>query len=257
MSALFEEKVLTVHHWTDRLFSFTTTRDPAFRFENGHFVMIGLPSNGKPLLRAYSLASPNFEETLEFLSIKVQDGPLTSRLQYIKPGDTILVGRKPTGTLLIQDLLPGKRLIMLATGTGLAPFMSLIRDPAVYERFDSVILAHGTRLVAELSYRDYIQQELPAHEFFGELIQGKLHYYPTVTREPFEHEGRVTTLLANGKLLEDLGMAPFNIESDRVMICGSMSMNKDARAMLVERGFVEGNHQTQGHFVLERAYVEQ
>jgi ferredoxin/flavodoxin---NADP+ reductase len=257
MSAFFEEKVLTVHHWTDRLFSFTTTRDTAFRFENGHFVMIGLPSEGKPLLRAYSVASPNFEESLEFLSIKVQDGPLTSRLQHIVPGDTILVGRKPTGTLLTQDLLPGKRLIMLATGTGLAPFMSLIRAPEVYEQYDQVILAHGTRLVSELAYRDYIENTLPNHEFFAELIAGKLLYYPTVTREPFRHQGRVTELTANGKLFSDLGLPPLNRDTDRVMICGSMAMNKDARALLVERGFVEGNHHTQGHFVLERAFVEQ
>ena len=192
MSAFLEETVLTVHHWTDRLFSFTTTRDMALRFSNGHFTMIGLKVDGKPLLRAYSIVSPNYEEHLEFLSIKVQDGPLTSRLQHIKVGDHIIVGKKPTGTLLIDYLVPGKRLYLLSTGTGLAPFMSIIRDPDTYEKFEQVVLVHGVRQVNELAYHDYITQELPQHEFLGEMISKQLLYYPTVTREPYKHQGRVT-----------------------------------------------------------------
>jgi ferredoxin--NADP+ reductase len=184
MAAFDEEQVLSVHHWTDRLFSFTTTRSPSLRFSNGHFTMIGLKVNDKPCC-AYSIVSPNYEEQLEFLSIKVPDGPLTSRLQHIQPGDKVLVGHKPTGTLLIDYLLPGKRLYLLGTGTGLAPFMSIIRDPETYERFEQVVLVHGVRQVSELAYRDYITQELPRHEFLGELVSQQLKYYPTVTREPF------------------------------------------------------------------------
>ena len=170
MSAFNEERVLTVHHWTDKLFTFTTTRDPSLRFSNGHFTMIGLRINDKPLLRAYSIVSANYEEHLEFLSIKVPDGPLTSRLQHIKVGDSIIVGKKPTGTLLIDYLLPGKRLYMLSTGTGLAPFMSVIRDPATYEAFEQVILVHGVRQADELAYHDLVVDHLPKHEFLGEMI---------------------------------------------------------------------------------------
>ena len=192
MSAFLEEKILTVHHWTDRLFSFTTTRDTALRFSNGHFTMIGLPVNGKPLLRAYSIVSANYEEHLEFLSIKVPDGPLTSRLQHIQVGDTLIVGRKPTGTLLIDYLLPGKNLYLLGTGTGLAPYLSIVRDPETYERFDKVIVVHGVRQVNELAYMDYLRQDLPQHELLGEMVSAQLLYYPTVTRESFEHQGRLT-----------------------------------------------------------------
>ncbi len=257
MSAFHEEKVLTVHHWTDRLFSFTTTRDPALRFSNGHFTMIGLRVNGKPLLRAYSVASANYEETLEFLSIKVQDGPLTSKLQHIQPGDTLIVGKKPTGTLVIDYLLPGKRLYLLSSGTGLAPFMSIIRDPDTYERFEQVILVHGVREVKELAYHDYITQELPQHEFLGEMVSQQLKYYPTVTREPFRNQGRSTELIESGKLFTDLGVPALNPAEDRVMICGSPGLLKDLKVILEQRGFKEGNTSTPGDYVVERAFVEQ
>jgi ferredoxin/flavodoxin---NADP+ reductase len=258
MSAFNEERVLSVHHWTDRLFSFTTTRDPSLRFSNGHFTMIGLrKEDGKPLLRAYSIASANYEEHLEFLSIKVQDGPLTSRLQHIQVGDSIIVGRKPTGTLLIDYLLPAKRLYLLSTGTGVAPFLSIIRDPETYERFEQVVLVHGTREVNELAYHDFIEEHLPKHEFLGELLSGKLLYYPTVTREAFRNTGRVTTLLDNGKLAVDLGLPPLNPAEDRVMICGSPEMLRDLKTMMETRGFKEGNTTTPGDYVIERAFVEQ
>ena len=258
MSAFNEERVLSVHHWTDRLFSFTTTRDSSLRFSNGHFTMIGLrKEDGKPLLRAYSIASANYEEHLEFLSIKVPDGPLTSRLQHIQVGDTIIVGRKPTGTLLIDYLLPAKRLYLLSTGTGVAPFLSIIRDPETYERFEQVVLVHGTREVKELAYNDYIQDELPKHEFLGEILGGKLLYYPTVTREDYRHTGRVTTLLENGQLAADLGLPPLNPAEDRVMICGSPEMLRDLKQMMEAKGFNEGNTTKPGDYVIERAFVEQ
>jgi len=257
MSAFNEERVLSVRHWTDRLFSFTTTRDQAFRFQNGHFTMIGLRVDGKPLLRAYSVASPNYEEHLEFFSIKVPDGPLTSRLQHLKEGDTILVGRKPTGTLLLDYLLPGKRLYLLSTGTGLAPFLSIIRDPETYERFEKVVLVHGTREVAELAYQDLITKDLPEHEFLGELAAGKLMYYPTVTREPYVNRGRITTLIESGKLCNDLHLPQLDREHDRVMICGSPQMLKDLKQMLDDRGFHEGNTSKPGDYVIERAFADQ
>ena len=257
MSAFLEERVLSVHHWTDRLFSFTTTRDPALRFSNGHFTMIGLRINNKPLLRAYSIASANYEESLEFLSIKVEDGPLTSKLQHIQVGDTIVVGRKPTGTLLIDYLLPAKRLYMFSSGTGLAPFMSIIRDPETYEKFEEVILVHGVREVAELAYHDYITKELPQHEFLGEMITKQLRYYPTVTRESFHQMGRITNLIESGKLFTDLGVPPLDREQDRIMICGSPEMLRDLKHMLEERQFVEGNTTKPGDFVIERAFAEQ
>ena len=256
MSAFNEERVLSVHHWTDRLFSFTTTRDPALRFSNGHFTMIGLRVNDKPLLRAYSIASANYEEHLEFLSIKVEEGPLTSRLQHIKVGDALIVGKKPTGTLLIDYLLPGKRLYMLSTGTGLAPFLSVVRDPETYERFEQVILVHGVRQVDELAYHDLMTDHLPQHEFLGEMVRQKLLYYPTVTREPYRNMGRVTDLITSGKLFSDLSLPPLKREDDRVMICGSPGMLTDLKAMLEERDFVEGNTTTPGDFVIERAFVE-
>jgi ferredoxin--NADP+ reductase len=256
MSAFNEERVLSVHHWTDRLFSFTTTRDPALRFSNGHFTMIGLRVNDKPLLRAYSIASANYEEHLEFLSIKVEEGPLTSRLQHIQVGDTLIVGKKPTGTLLIDYLLPGKRLYLLSTGTGLAPFLSIVRDPETYERFEQVILVHGVRQVDELAYHDLMTDHLPQHEFLGEMVRQKLLYYPTVTREPYRNMGRVTDLITSGKLFADLSLPPLKREEDRVMICGSPGMLTDLKAMLEERGFAEGNTTTPGDFVIERAFVE-
>ena len=257
MSAFLEERVLTVHHWTDRLFSFTTTRNTALRFSNGHFTMIGLRVNDKPLLRAYSIVSPNYEEHLEFLSIKVPDGPLTSRLQHIQVGDSIVVGKKPTGTLLIDYLLPGKRLYMLSTGTGVAPFLSVIRDPETYEKFEEVILVHGVREVKELAYHDYITQELPQHELLGEMVSRQLKYYPTVTREPFKHQGRVTTVIENGQMARDLGLPALNPTEDRVMICGSPEMLRDLKHMMEARGFNEGNTTKPGDFVIERAFAEQ
>ena len=257
MAAFNTEQVLSVHHWNDTLFSFTTTRDPALRFHNGHFVMIGLPVDGKPLMRAYSIASANYEEHLEFLSIKVPDGPLTSRLQHLQPGDSILVSRKPVGTLVVDDLKPGKHLYLLGTGTGLAPFMSIIKDPEVYERFDKVILVHGVRLVSELAYTDFIQNELPANEFFGDIVREKLIYYPTVTREPFRNTGRVTTLIETGKLTADIGLPNLNPETDRVMLCVSPSMLADLCAMLDARGFVVSPGVGEpGDYVIERAFVE-
>ena len=257
MSAFNEERVLSVHHWTDTLFTFTTTRDPSLRFSNGHFTMIGLRVNDKPLLRAYSIVSPNHDEHLEFLSIKVPDGPLTSRLQHIKVGDSVIVGRKPTGTLLVDYLLPGKRLYMLSTGTGLAPFMSIIRDPETYERFEQVVLVHGVREVKELAYQDLIVNQLPQHEFLGEMISKQLLYYPTVTREAYEHTGRVTDLIENGKLMADLQLPALDPLVDRVMICGSPGMLKDLKSMLETRGFKEGSTVRPGDFVIERAFAEQ
>ncbi len=257
MSAFNEERVLSVHHWTDRLFTFTTTRDPALRFSNGHFTMIGLRVNDKPLLRAYSIVSPNYEEHLEFLSIKVPDGPLTSRLAHIQVGDTIIVGKKPTGTLLCDYLLPAKRLYLLSTGTGLAPFMSIIRDPETYERFEQVILVHGVRQVDELAYHDLLVDHLPKHEFLGAYIKDKLLYYPTVTRETYVNMGRVTEVLENGKLAADLGLPALDRENDRVMICGSPAMLRDLKQMLEARGFAEGNTTRPGDFVIERAFAEQ
>ena len=256
MSAFIESKVLSVHHWTDTLFSFTCEREPSFRFENGHFVMIGLTVDGKPLTRAYSIVSPNYAEHLEFLSIKVPNGPLTSRLQHIQVGDTVIHGRKSVGTLVTSSLVPAKNLYMFSTGTGLAPFMSIIRDPETYERFEQVILVHGVRQVNELAYHDYITQELPQHEFLGEMVSQQLKYYPTVTREPYKHQGRVTDLMENGKLFADLGVPPLNPAEDRVMICGSPAMLRDLKRMCEERGLEEGNTSTPGAFVIERAFAD-
>ncbi|MDA5193808.1 ferredoxin--NADP reductase [Govanella unica] len=256
MSAFNQETVLSVHHWTDRLFSFTTTRDPSFRFQNGQFVMIGLEVEGKPLMRAYSMASANYDEELEFLSIKVPEGPLTSRLQHLKPGDNILVGRKPVGTLLVDNLLPGKHLYLLSTGTGLAPFMSVIRDLEVYDRFDKVVLVHGCRFASELAYMGRITENLPQDEHLGELISEKLVYYPLVTREPFENEGRITDVIESGKMFDRLGLPSFNKEDDRVMLCGSPEMLRDTVRILEERGFIEGSNNKPGHYVIEKAFVE-
>lgn len=256
MSAFSESQVLTVHHWTDRLFSFTTTRDPALRFSNGHFTMIGLRVNNKPLLRAYSIASANYEDHLEFLSIKVEEGPLTSRLQHIKVGDTIIVGRKPTGTLVADYLLPGKRLYLLATGTGLAPFMSIVRDPEIYERYEQIVLIHGVRIVDELAYHDMLVDHLPSHEFLGDMVSTQLRYYPTVTREDFRNTGRIPDLIDSGKLASDLELPELNPAEDRVMICGSPAMLADLKKLLEGRGFKEGNTSTPGDFVIERAFAE-
>ncbi|GAB2501663.1 ferredoxin--NADP reductase [Pseudoxanthomonas sangjuensis] len=261
-SAFGTETVLDVRHWTDDYFSFTTTRDDGFRFDNGQFVMIGLnvrqeDGTDKPLMRAYSIASANWEEQLEFFSIKVQDGPLTSRLQHVKPGDGILIGKKPTGTLLIHDLHPGRNLYLLGTGTGLAPWLSIIKDPETYERFDRVILTHGVRQVKDLAYRDYFEKELPQHEFLGEAIRGKLLYYPAVTREEFPNRGRLTELLESGEMMRSLGIEPLDPKHDRAMICGSPQMLADLRRILDARGFQAAPRiGSPGEYVFERAFVE-
>ncbi len=258
MSAAFiTETVLDVRHWTDDYFSFTTTRDEGFRFENGQFVMIGLPVDGKPLMRAYSIASANWEEQLEFFSIKVANGPLTSRLQHIQHGDPILISRKPTGTLLLSDLLPGRTLYLLATGTGLAPFLSVIKDPETYERFENVVLTHGVRNAQDLAYADYFRNELPRHEYLGEQISRQLHYYPAVSREAHVHHGRLTTLMETGQMMTDLGLPPLDPATDRAMICGGPQMLADFRRILDERGFTSAPRiGTPGHYVFERAFVE-
>lgn len=254
-SAFDPVTVLSVHHWTERLFSFTTTRNASLRFANGNFTMVGLPIHGKPLVRAYSIASPNHRETLEFLSIKVPDGPLTSHLQHIQVGDTVLCGHKPTGTLVIDYLNPGKRLYLFATGTGVAPFMAIVQDPATYERFEQVVLVHGCRLIAELAYRDHLSRELPADPYLGELVRGQLKYYPTVTREPFTTQGRITALIESGQMTRDLGLPALDPATDRAMICGSWNMLKDTREALARRGFQEGSAARPGDFVVERAFV--
>ncbi|HTJ65380.1 MAG TPA: ferredoxin--NADP reductase [Alphaproteobacteria bacterium] len=257
MAAFGSEQVLSVRHWNDTLFSFTTTRSRELRFENGHFVMVGLEVEGKPLLRAYSIASPNYEDHLEFFSIKVPDGPLTSRLQHLKANDNVLIGRKPVGTLVLRDLKAGANLYMFSTGTGLAPFMSLIRDPELYERFEKVILVHGVRTVSELAYADYIRDELPKHELLGEEIAQKLIYYPTVTREPFRNRGRLTDLVQTGQLFADIGLPPLDPARDRAMICGSPSMLAETSALLDARGFeISPSSGVAGDYVIERAFVE-
>jgi ferredoxin--NADP+ reductase len=257
MSTFATERVLSVHHWNDNLFSFKTTRDPGLRFENGQFVMIGLQVENRPLVRAYSIASPNYEEHLEFFSIKVPNGPLTSRLQHLKVNDEVLVSRKPTGTLVIHDLKPGKNLYLLSTGTGLAPFMSVIQDIEAYDRFEKIVLIHGVRYVSELAYADFIEKELPNNEFFGEFVREKLIYYPTVTREAFRNQGRLTDLINSGKLFDDIGLPPLNPIDNRAMICGSPQMLADTAALLDARGFkVSPRIGDPGDYVIERAFVE-
>lgn len=256
MSNYTHETVLEVRHWTDTLFSFKTTRNPAFRFVNGQFTMMGLEVEGRPLVRAYSLVNANYDEELEFFSIKVPDGPLTSRLQHIKEGDRILVSKKPVGTLVLDSLLPGRNLYLLATGTGLAPFMSIIRDPETYDRFEKVVLVHGCRQVAELAYGERITKDLPACELIGEMVAEKLVYYPTVTREPFRNKGRVTDLITSGQIFDDIGLPMLAAAHDRVMLCGNPQLLVDMRAILAERGFAEGSSGEPAHFVIEKAFVE-
>lgn len=255
--ALSVETVTHVHHWTNSLFSLKITRPASFRFRSGEFVMIGLPGDtGKPLLRAYSMASPSYAEELEFLSIKVQDGPLTSRLQHIKQGDPIYLGRKPTGTLVTDALLPGKRLFMLSTGTGLAPFMSLVRDPEVYSMYDEIIVVHSVRHVEELAYRDLLESKLEGDPLLEDEDRERFIYVPTVTREPFRTTGRIQTLIDTGDLFKDSkGPQKFVPDEDRVMLCGSMAMIKDHAADLEHRGFEEGANNKPGQFVIERAFV--
>ena len=256
MANLMTETVTEVHHWNDTLFSFKTTRDMSFKFENGHFTMIGLEDNGRPLLRAYSIVSANYEEELEFFSIKVPDGPLTSKLQHLKIGDEIFVSKKSTGSLTVGNMLPGKNLYLFSTGTGLAPFLSIIRDPEVYEAFDKIILTHGVRNVNELAYRESINEHLPNNEYFGEEVREKLIYYPTVTREEYEFQGRITDLIESGKFSQDIGLPPLNPEFDRAMLCGSPAMLKDTCKILDKLGFVETRHGELGSYVVERAFVE-
>jgi ferredoxin--NADP+ reductase len=253
--AIIKEKVISVEHYTDRLFRIQTTRDPSIRFRDGEFLMIGIEVDGKPLMRAYSVASPSHQDTLEFYSIKVQDGPLTSRLQHIQVGDDLLVNTKAVGTLVLDNLREGRNLYLMATGTGVAPFMSLARGIETYEKFDRVILLWGTREIAELAYDDLLNN-LNNHEVYGELTQGKFMYYPTVTREDFKNNGRVTDAMYEGKVQEALGLEPFNKELDRVMICGSHDMNMELKTYFIEeRGCVEGNANRLGEFVLEKAFV--
>tara|TARA_R110002126_G_scaffold291741_2_gene456326 strand:- start:164 stop:1084 length:921 start_codon:yes stop_codon:yes gene_type:complete len=256
MKNLNEETVLSVHHWNDTLFSFKTTRNAGFRFRNGEFTMVGLEVDGRPLLRAYSMASSNHEDTLEFFSIKVPNGPLTSKLQHLQKGESVLIGTKPTGTLVTDNLLPGKNLYLLGTGTGLAPFLSLIKDPDVYERFEKIVLVHGVRFIKDLAYQDYISNELPAHEYLGALASEKLIYYPTVTREPFRHNGRITELMENGKLFDDIGLPQINKDDDRAILCGGPQMLEDTRLFFEGRGFTEGTRANLGSFLIEKAFVE-
>ncbi|MFZ1389601.1 MAG: ferredoxin--NADP reductase [Thiolinea sp.] len=257
MSAFLTENVTDVRHWNESLFSFRTTRDQAFRFVNGQFVMIGLQVEGKPLMRAYSIASANHEDYLEFFSIKVQDGQLTSRLQHLQVGDAVMISKKPTGTLVLRDLKPGKRLFLFATGTGLAPFMSLVHDPEMYEQFEQVILMHGVRWQTELAYKNYLENDLPNNEFLGELVREKLVYYPAVTREPFIHHGRLTNLIRSGELFQHICQEPLNPEFDRAMICGSPAMLSDTSILLNDCGFHISPRQGEaGDYVIERAFVE-
>lgn len=257
MRGLRTATVLDVHHWSDRLFSFTTTRDDGLRFESGQFLMMGLPEASKPVMRAYSVASAKWEERLEFFSIKVPDGRLTSRLQRLQPGDDVLVSSKPTGSLLIHDLEPGRNLYLLATGTGLAPYLSIIKDPETYERFDRVVVAHGVRRVADLAYRDYISRELPQHELLGDIIARQLHYYPSVTRETFAREGRLTGHFESGRMADELGLEPIDPARDRVMLCGGEEMLGEFRSLLDARGFRAARHiGDPGQYVFERAFVE-
>jgi ferredoxin--NADP+ reductase len=253
---LFVERVLDVTHYTDNLFSFKTTRTPSFRFQSGQFTMIGLMTETRPLLRAYSIASAVYDDWLEFFSIKVPDGPLTSRLQHIKPGDELLVGPKPTGTLLLGNLRPGKRLLLLATGTGFAPFASVLRDPDAYERFETVIAVEGCRTVSELQFASTLVAGVTQHELLGELAAGKLHYYDTVTQEPHRHQGRIPDLITSEKLFRDLGLPPLDRETDRVMICGNPGMLAGLTQLLVDRGFEEGSSGAPGDFVIEKAFVQ-
>lgn len=256
MAVIGKERVLSVRHWTDTQFTFTTTRDAGFRFANGQFVMVGLALEARPLLRAYSIASANHEEHLEFLSIKVPDGPLTSRLQHIRAGDEVLVSRKPTGTLLLDDLNPGRRLYLLSTGTGAAPFLSLIKDPQVYERFEHVIFVHGVRLRRESAVVQHQVRALQDHEFLGAAARGQLLYYPTVTREPHVNRGRLTELIESGRLFTDLGLPHLDAASDRVMVCGSPAMLSDTRQLLDARGFrISPNVGEPGDYLIERAFV--
>jgi len=249
--------VTQVKHWNDRLFSFRVTRPDSLRFRSGEFTMIGLPDDGKkPLKRAYSIASPSWDEELEFYSIKVADGPLTSKLQKIKVGDPIIVQQKPVGSLVLDALLPGKRLYMFATGTGVAPFASLIRDPELYQRFDEIILTHTCRQVEELGYSRDLMDSLPDDPLVGEISANRVKYYPTITQEDFTPRGRITRLIESGQIFEDLGIDPINEAHDRVMVCGSLGLNKDMKSICLAYGLTEGSNSRPGTFVMEKAFVD-
>ena len=250
------EKVVTVRHYTDRLFSFRVTRPQSFRFRSGEFVMIGLPNAATPVFRAYSIASPSWDEELEFLSIKVPDGPLTQHLQKIMPGDTILLRTKPTGTLVLDALTPGRRLWMISTGTGIAPFASIVRDPETYDKFEQVILTHTCREVAELTYGEELARNLAEDPLIGDLVQNRFFHYATATREPYVRTGRITSLIESGRLFEDLCVPAFDPAVDRVMICGSMGMIRDVRALVEKAGLNEGANSAPAEFVVERAFVD-
>ena len=250
-------RVTHVHHWNDSLFSFRTTRDPGLRFVSGQFLMIGLPVDGRALMRAYSIASPAWAEHLEFFSIKVENGALTSRLQHLSVGDEILVSRKPTGTLVLHDLHPGRHLYLLGTGTGLAPFIGLVQDPDVLEAYDRIVLAHGVRETGDLAYSDFIRYALPQHEFLGTAVREKLVYLPSVTRERFHTQGRLTELIESGRLAGLAGLPPLHPARDRLMICGSPGMLADTRRLLDARGFTASPRSGHpGDYVFERAFVE-
>ncbi len=253
--ALLKEKVTEIHHWTDKTFSFKTTRDMSFRFKNGEFAMIGLEIEGKPLLRAYSVVSPNHEDHLEFLSIKVPNGPLTSKLQHIKINDEIIVNSKPTGTLVCDYLLPGRNLFLFSTGTGLAPFMSIVRDPETYEKFEKIILTHTVRTSQELAYKDLLTN-LNNDEIYSEVTKNNFIYFNTVTREKWDNEGRITDWIKENTLWKKVGVENFKPEIDRVMICGSEEMTFDLKQIFEKLGSKEGSTKVQGGFVIEKAFAE-
>ena len=250
------EKVQDVQHWTETLFSFRTTRPSAFRFRSGEFIMLGLLKNGKPLLRAYSVASPHWDDGLNFYSIKVQDGPLTSLLQHIKPTDEILIGKKPTGTLVIDNLIPAKRLFLLSTGTGIAPFASLIRDPDTYDKFDRIILTHTCRNAKELRYGEHLLDTLDQDPLVGEFARDRIKYFASCTREDYVNSGRITTLMESKELFEKLSIEDLNSETEAIMICGSMGMIDDVRKIIENVGFVEGSNATPASYVIEKAFAE-
>ena len=255
----FAETVTEVQHYTDRLFRFRVTRPASLRFRSGEFVMIGLPGRSaedRPVFRAYSIASPSWDEELEFFSIKVPGGPLTEHLQRIRPGDTLLMKKKPTGTLVLDALLPGRRVYMLSTGTGIAPFASLIRDPETYEKFEQVILTHTCREIAELRYGQELVAAIKDDPLVSEFAEGRLEHYTSVTREPYPRTQRITTAIENGSFFEELGLAPFNPAEDRVMICGSMEMIRDCKALCIAAGMTEGSNARPGEFVVERAFAD-
>ena len=255
-TSLSLETVLEVQHWSKRLFSLRISRPKTFRFRSGEFVMLGLFKNDSPLLRAYSITSPSWEETLEFLSIKVQNGPLTSCLQHIKPGDSLLLSKKATGTLTLDSLRAGERLYLFSTGTGVAPFASLIRDPETYSKFDKIILTHTCRSVSELEYGKNIIAHINSDPLVGEIAKDNLVYFSSVTQDNYDHVGRITTFINNGKLFQLIGEPPLSPINARAMICGSLDMIRDISAILEQKGFSSGSNAKPGEFVIERAFVD-